>query len=75
MVVTEHGIADLRGKAPIDRATVMIEHCVHPEYRQLLRDYLKFSFKGHLPQTLHNAFAMHTAYLENGDMRKAQWKS
>ncbi len=75
VVVTEHGIADLRGKAPHDRAHVMIENCVHPEYRQLMRDYLKISDKGHMPQTLQNAFAMHLAFLRNGDMRKAQWQS
>lgn len=74
VVVTEHGIADLRGKAPHDRAEAMIENCVHPEYRQLLRGYLNISDKGHVPQTLHNAFAMHLAYLESGDMRKTQWR-
>jgi succinate CoA transferase len=73
VVVTEHGIADLRGKSPHDRALLMIEHCVHPDYRKLMRDYLEISDVGHVPQTLHNAFAMHLAYLENGDMRKTQW--
>ncbi len=75
VVVTEHGIADLRGKSPHDRAHIMIENCVHPEYRQSMRDYLRISDKGHVPQTLHNAFAMHLAYLEAGDMRKAKWQS
>ncbi len=74
VVVTEHGIADLRGKSPHDRALVMIEHCVHPDYRQLMREYLDISDSGHVPQTLHNAFAMHLAYLEGGDMRKAKWR-
>ncbi|HNW42491.1 MAG TPA: succinate CoA transferase, partial [Opitutaceae bacterium] len=37
IVVTEHGVADLRGKAPLDRAQHIIEQCVHPEYRDLLR--------------------------------------
>jgi acetyl-CoA hydrolase len=75
VVVTEYGIADLRGKAPHDRAHVMIENCVHPEYRQLLRDYLAISNKGHVPQTLDNAFAMHRAFLSGGDMRKTKWVS
>jgi succinate CoA transferase len=75
VVVTEHGIADLRGKAPHDRAHLMIENCVHPLYRDLMRDYLRISDRGHVPQTLHNAFAMHLAYLEAGDMRKATWQS
>lgn len=73
VVVTEHGIADLRGKSPHDRAAVMIDNCVHPEYRDLLRSYLRISDKGHVPQTLHNAFNMHLAFLEHGDMRKVKW--
>jgi acetyl-CoA hydrolase len=73
IVVTEHGIADLRGKSPHDRARLMIENCVHPDYRELLHAYLNISAKGHVPQTLHNAFSMHLAYLESGDMRKVKW--
>jgi acetyl-CoA hydrolase len=73
IVVTEHGVADLRGKSPLDRARLMIEKCVHPEYRELLSTYLCLSSKGHVPQTLHNAFRMHLAYLEQGDMRKVEW--
>ncbi len=73
VVVTEYGVADLRGKAPGDRARVMIEKCVHPEYRPLLHDYLNISSKGHVPQTLQNAFRMHLAFLEQGDMRKVTW--
>ena len=73
IVVTEHGVADLRGKSPQDRATLMVENCVHPQYRDILREYLKISAKGHVPQTLHNAFSMHLAFLESGDMRKVKW--
>jgi acetyl-CoA hydrolase len=73
IVVTEHGIADLRGKSPHDRARLMIENCAHPDYRELLHAYLNISAKGHVPQTLHNAFSMHLAYLESGDMRKVKW--
>ncbi|MEN9401442.1 MAG: Propionyl-CoA:succinate CoA transferase [Verrucomicrobiota bacterium] len=73
IVVTEHGIADLRGKSPHDRAMVMIDNCVHPEYRGALRAYLGISSKGHVPQTLQNAFRMHLAFLESGDMRKVRW--
>jgi succinate CoA transferase len=73
VVVTEHGVADLRGKSPGDRARAMIQNCVHPEYRPLLDGYLNISSKGHVQQTLHNAFGMHLAYIEQGDMRKAEW--
>ncbi len=74
VVVTEHGVADLRGKSPAERASLMIEKCVHPEYRDTLRGYLGASSKGHVQQTLHNAFGMHLAFLEQGDMRKVKWK-
>jgi succinate CoA transferase len=74
IVVTEQGVADLRGKSPHDRAELMIENCVHPEYREELRGYLKASSKGHVQQTLHNAFGMHLAFLERGDMRNVEWK-
>lgn len=75
IVVTEHGVADLRGKSPGERASLMIEKCVHPEYRDSLREYLRISAKGHVPQTLQNAFKMHLAYLEQGDMRQVKWTS
>ena len=74
VVVTEQGVADLRGKSPHDRAELMIENCVHPEYREELRGYLKASSRGHVQQTLHNAFGMHLAFLERGDMRNVEWK-
>ncbi len=73
VVVTEHGVADLRGKTPHERAELMINNCVSPEYRDILRNYVQLSKKGHVPQTLHNAFNMHLAFLEKGDMRKVEW--
>lgn len=36
VVVTEQGLADLRGLAPRERATLIIETCAHPLYRDLL---------------------------------------
>src|SRR5579862_5238030 len=38
VVVTEHGVADLRGRDPQNRARLIINHCAHPDYRQQLRD-------------------------------------
>lgn len=73
IVVTEYGVADLRGKAPADRARLMIEKCAHPDYRPLLSAYLEISSKGHVPQTLQNAFSMHLAFLQQGDMRQVKW--
>ncbi len=75
VLVTEQGVADLRGKSPSQRARLIIENCVHPDYKQLLWDYLKLS-EGksvHTPHSLHHAFAMHIAYEETGDMRNAKF--
>ena len=46
VLITEQGIADLRGKSPEQRAKCIIENCVHPDYKQLMWDYLKISQKG-----------------------------
>lgn len=73
VVVTEQGIADLRGKTPEERAALIIQNCVHPEYRGILSAYVAAEKKGHVPQTLRNAFGMHIAFQEKGDMRKVVW--
>src|SRR5574343_1480028 len=39
IIVTEQGLADLRGKSPTQRAQLVIEHCAHPDFRPALRDY------------------------------------
>jgi succinate CoA transferase len=73
IIVTEQGVADLRGKSPAERARTMIDNCAHPDYRELLRDYVKLAGSSHSPQTLYAAFGLHTAFERNGDMRKADW--
>lgn len=72
ILITEQGIADLRGKSPIQRAQAIIENCVHPEYKQLLWDYIKLG-KGHTPQNLYACFAFHHAFNETGDMHNVDW--
>ena len=73
VIITEYGVADLRKKSPIQRAEAIIENCVHPDYKQLLWDYLKLGAKGHTPQTLRAAFGFHLAFNETGDMRNTDW--
>lgn len=73
IVVTEQGVADLRGKSPNERAQAIIENCAHPDYKNLLWDYLKQANKG---QTCHNlaaALAMHDTFLKEGDMRQTDF--
>ena len=40
VIVTEQGIAGLRGLPPQRRAQQIINHCAHPDYQPALRDYL-----------------------------------
>ena len=68
VIVTEQGIADLRGKSTRERAQAIIENCAHPDYKQLLWDYLKIADKGHTAHKLSAAFAMHDTFLHEGDM-------
>lgn len=73
ILITEYGVADLRGLSPVQRAEVIIENCVHPDYRKLLSDYLKLGVKGHTPQHLEVCFAFHNAFNKTGDMRNVDW--
>ena len=54
ILVTEQGLADLRGLAPRERARVIIENCVHPSYRAPLLDYFEAACAkgGHTPHLL-----------------------
>lgn len=69
IIVTEQGVADLRGKSPIQRAESIIENCAHPDYKQLLWDYLKISKMGQTRHNLPAVFAMHDTLYRKGDMR------
>jgi propionyl-CoA:succinyl-CoA transferase len=73
VIVTECGIADLRGKDEIERAQLIINNCAHPDYRDELRSYIDTTKEGHLPESLTNAFAMHRQFLKTGDTRSSQW--
>jgi succinyl-CoA:acetate CoA-transferase len=60
IVVTEHGLADLRGLSPKQRARSVIDNVAHPSFRPALRDYFnracKFSPGKHTPHLLDEAF-------------------
>jgi succinate CoA transferase len=74
ILITEHGVADLRGKSPIQRAEEIIENCVDPTYRQILRDYLALSGACHTPTNLHACFEMHTEFMKSGNMLNTDWE-
>ncbi len=75
VLVTEQGVADLRGLPPRRRAQQIIDHCAHPDYRPELQDYLDRAIaKGpgqHTPHLLGEALSWHTRYLAEGTMRPA----
>lgn len=73
ILITEQGIADLRGKSPRQRAEEIINNCVHPEYRPLLREYLAKAPAGHTPLNINNCFEMHKVFAETGDMRQVKF--
>lgn len=75
IIITEHGIADLRGKSPIERAHEIIDNCVDPQYRPLLNEYLAMSKTAHTPHMLSCALAMHEEFLKSGDMRNTKWEN
>lgn len=68
VIATEHGVADLRGKDPHERAQMIIENCADPSFRDDLRRSCSSGQGGHTPQILASAFAMHQQYLKTGDM-------
>ncbi|MDH6303712.1 succinate CoA transferase [Parabacteroides sp. PF5-5] len=69
VIITEHGVADLRGKSPKERAVCVIENCSHPDYRPLLYKYLESGAKGQTPVNLQNAFAFHNTFIKTGSMK------
>jgi len=72
VIVTEHGLADLRGLSPRRRAQLVIDRCAAPEYRPALTDYFERARAGgygrHTPHLLTEALSWHTRYLETGTM-------
>lgn len=74
IVITEQGVADLRGEDPHGRARLIIQNCAHPEFRDQLFEYLDLVKQGHTPQSLSLAFAMHRQFDRTGDMRGIRWE-
>ena len=70
ILVTEQGLADLRGLAPRERARVIIDNCVHPDFRAPLNDYFARACAkgGHTPHLLSEALQWHINLEECGRM-------
>jgi succinyl-CoA:acetate CoA-transferase len=76
VVVTEQGLADLRGLSPKQRARLIIENCSHPDYRPALRDYFnraeRLSYGKHTPHLLTESLSWHSRYLRCGHMLRQE---
>src|SRR5699024_4345207 len=72
VIVTEHGLADLRGLSPRRRAPLIVDRCADPAFRPLLHDYLDRAEArpgaGNTPHILEDAFSFHTRLAATGSM-------
>lgn len=73
VIVTEQGLADLRGLAPRQRAELVIGKCAHPDYRDMLKDYFARAMQGSYglqsPMLPGEALAWHQRYMDSGSMK------
>ena len=73
VIITEQGLADLRGLAPRQRAKVIIDNCAHPDFKEPLREYVKLAATKangqHTPHDLATALSWHVRFLETGSMK------
>jgi len=72
IIVTDQGLADLRGLDPKEKVPVIIENCAHPDYRPLLWDYYnraKEKVGGHIPMLLDEAYAWHVRFTQTKSMK------
>ena len=73
IIITEQGIADLRGKSAHERAVEIINNCAHPDYRPILMDYFKRADEAtkhaNMPHLLHESLSFHQRFVETGSMK------
>ena len=73
VLVTEQGLADLRGLSPKQRAELIINNCAHPDYRPMLRDYYRRARAGSYGQQSPclpgEALSWHQRFMDTGSMR------
>jgi succinyl-CoA:acetate CoA-transferase len=72
IIVTEQGLADLRGLSPTQRARLIIEKCAHPDFKPALRDYFERALRDapgkHTPHLLSEALSWHDRCVKTGRM-------
>lgn len=74
VIVTEQGVADLRGLAPKERVPLIIENCVHPDFKEQLWEYYNSAVEKYgnvqTPHILSRAFEMYENLEKTGSMKK-----
>lgn len=72
VIVTEQGVADLRGLTPVQAAEKIINNCMHPDFKDQALDYFERAKElgGQTPHVLSEAFSWHEALAEKGTMKK-----
>jgi succinyl-CoA:acetate CoA-transferase len=77
VIVTEQGLADLRGLSPKQRAKVVIDNCAHPNFKPALREYYdraqRYSPGRHTPHLLDEAYTFLSNWMANQAAREA-WR-
>lgn len=73
VIITEQGVADLRGLSPKERAKAIIENCTYGEYKEMLKDYYnralsECKFK-HTPHLIGEALSWHERFSKTGTMK------
>ena len=74
IIVTEQGLADLRGLSPKKRAKEVIEKCAHPDFKPILQDYFEradaATKHAQTPHIIKEALSWHERFIETGTMKK-----
>ena len=74
VIVSERGVADLRGLSPKERALVIIDKVANPKYQPLLKDYFERACKecgnSQTPHILSEALSFHDRFVKTGTMEK-----
>ena len=74
VIVSERGVADLRGLTPKEKAPIIIDQIANPKYQPMLLDYFHRACEAcgnsQTPHILKEAFDFHTRFLETGTMEK-----
>jgi acetyl-CoA hydrolase len=68
VIVTEQGLADLRGLGPRQRAKAVIDNCAHPMYRDYLNRYVQEARPGHIRHDLTRCYELHRNLMNLGTM-------